>query len=54
MDKVILTTLKQIYTPKGDVFHGMKKVILGMMVLEKLIFQKLIRVKLKVGKNILK
>ena len=29
MDKVILTTLKQIYTPKGDVFHGMKKSDIG-------------------------
>jgi len=25
MDGVILTPLKQIYHPKGDVFHGMKK-----------------------------
>ena len=25
MDKVILTPLKQIFNPKGDVFHGMKK-----------------------------
>jgi dTDP-4-dehydrorhamnose 3,5-epimerase len=25
MDGVILTPLKQIYTPKGDVFHAMKK-----------------------------
>lgn len=25
MDKVILTPLKQIHNPKGDIFHGMKK-----------------------------
>lgn len=25
MDGVIVTSLKQIYHPKGDVFHGMKK-----------------------------
>ncbi|RXJ69004.1 dTDP-4-dehydrorhamnose 3,5-epimerase [Halarcobacter ebronensis] len=25
MDGVILTPLKQIFNPKGDVFHGMKK-----------------------------
>ncbi len=25
MDKVTLTSLKQIYNPKGDIFHGMKK-----------------------------
>ena len=29
MDKVILTPLKQIHTPKGDVFHGMKKSDVG-------------------------
>lgn len=25
MDRVILTPLKQIHHPKGDIFHGMKK-----------------------------
>lgn len=25
MDKIILTPLKQIFHPKGDIFHGMKK-----------------------------
>lgn len=25
MDGIILTPLKQIYHPKGDIFHGMKK-----------------------------
>ena len=25
MDGVILTSLKQIHHPKGDIFHGMKK-----------------------------
>jgi dTDP-4-dehydrorhamnose 3,5-epimerase len=25
MDEVILTPLKQIYNPKGDIFHAMKK-----------------------------
>lgn len=25
MDKVILTPLKQIFNPKGDIFHAMKK-----------------------------
>jgi len=29
MDGVILTPLKQIYHPKGDVFHGMKKSDVG-------------------------
>jgi len=29
IDGVILTPLKQIYHPKGDVFHGMKKSDLG-------------------------
>lgn len=29
MDKIVLTPLKQIYTPKGDVFHGMKKSDVG-------------------------
>lgn len=29
MDKVILTSLKQIYTPKGDILHGMKKSDIG-------------------------
>ena len=25
MDKIILTSLKQIYNPKGDIYHAMKK-----------------------------
>ncbi len=25
MEQIILTPLKQIYNPKGDIFHGMKK-----------------------------
>ncbi len=25
MDKIVLTPLRQIYNPKGDIFHGMKK-----------------------------
>ena len=29
MDGVILTPLKQIYNPKGDVFHAMKKSDIG-------------------------
>lgn len=29
MDGVVLTPLKQIFNPKGDVFHGMKKSDLG-------------------------
>lgn len=29
MDGVILTPLKQIFNPKGDVFHGMKKSDIG-------------------------
>lgn len=29
MDKIILTPLRQIHTPKGDVFHGMKKSDVG-------------------------
>jgi len=29
MEGVLLTPLKQIYHPKGDVFHGMKKSDLG-------------------------
>ena len=29
MDGVILTPLKQIYHPKGDIFHAMKKSDIG-------------------------
>jgi dTDP-4-dehydrorhamnose 3,5-epimerase len=29
MDKIILTPLKQIFHPKGDIYHGMKKSDIG-------------------------
>lgn len=29
MDKIILTPLKQIFNPKGDIFHAMKKSDIG-------------------------
>ncbi len=29
MDKVIITPLKQIHHPKGDIYHGMKKSDIG-------------------------
>ena len=39
MDGVILTPLKQITHPKGDIFHAMKVSDDGFIGLERLIFQ---------------
>ena len=54
MDGIKLTPLKNIYHSKGSIFKVIKKAKILTMVLVKLIFQQLIKVKLKVGKNIQK